>query len=281
MSNPRKIATLYFDHIDKPRFKKDPLQYAYEMKYGGGHAFISPDEIVEVHLRHDNNCVLLQYDIPEDEQEKIGKVFEITNPERAYSDAPNTYLSATSDVSHCDMLKFEYFAGYWEYTKIPLETNSEEDSYSDSDINKVSSVFVPYNIESKQEFLKNKNEEYRRLLTNLHNMESRQQEIQKNLRTDRIMQGAGTVLTIGLAVFAPFDVALPCSSLMVAGIFYLQTEISRLKENDFYWNKHKSQFLSSHSIFSRCFPKEEPKFILEDEISGLEKTAACLRRGNT
>jgi len=178
-----------------------------------------------------------------------------------------------------DILKFEYFSGYVEYTKtiVSDESNSDPDcdNHSDSEsYEEIKSVFDC--TEAKKIFCQNKIAEYEQLHSDLENIETREKNIkqslfhyQNTLRNYAPFAGITTVLAIGSCIYNSDKRGLITLPMLVGGALYLSYEIHRLNENVSLLEKEKRNLLSKHlSLFARN-NRKEPLAVIENEVNYL------------
>lgn len=110
-----RIETVYFTP-NVTAFMQDPMDYLMSsQQLGGGIFYISPEEVVQDHFKNhpERDCLLLQYNIPSDQQFIISKLYQEQKGVAGFVSS----FCASADLRPKDILNVDYYAGYWEYSK--------------------------------------------------------------------------------------------------------------------------------------------------------------------
>lgn len=109
-----KITQVWF-HADSNQFMQSQLDYVDSVQHYLGSIFYTNEKVAEF-LDDKNSMILLKYEIPEAEQEKITQLYYQAKRMNFTHRGVKDVFCATSSVLPIEIINFDYYVGYCKYS---------------------------------------------------------------------------------------------------------------------------------------------------------------------
>jgi hypothetical protein len=248
-SQERKLPTLYIE-----AGYEVTLDYVFTIPrhYGGYACYTDCGEIVNSLLNDapTQKITMMQYNIPEDHQEKMFKLSQKKGVKGIINGISNSFCP-TKKVPIGDILHYDYYAGYWEYSK-------------NTETNEIYSTFTPCDLFLKQAFLDNKH-----LLQINKQLDEVNNEIQLNERRFEL----GAVVALFSILFSDKLSVLFSTSFYVMNVQHLFNELAEYKANNeqaVQMEKTRDTIVSNHRLFAKSNNREpllQHETIIENKVT--------------
>lgn len=250
MSNVR-----YEDPISKIYYISDddqitPNYFANLQRMGGCACYINYHQILDYHFKYfDKKIFILEYDIPPDQQEKILKLY---NETKGIANNNPYSFSATYDIRPKELLNFDHYKGYWEFSRNKVTGNIISEFHACDDFFKQTTYQLIKNTDHLSISKKNLEQLDNALRNHIHSI------------------GLSSLLII--SAFA-FDNPIISASLLLGGTVYLSYELYQLnqklneKEKTINFIRHER---AQHSLFAKQ-PKINLNLVVENKSLKIAK----------
>lgn len=226
----RKLSKLYIEADYEVT-----LDYVFSIPraYSGYTCYTDCDENVTSTLNHfpTKKIIMMQYDIPEAHQETLFNLSQKKGIKGIVNGISNSFCP-TKKIPIGDILHFDYYAGFWEYSK-NMETN------------KIISSFTPCDMFLKQAFLDNK-----KLLKITNQLDEKNNEIEIIERRLEL----GAVVALLSILFSHKFSSLFSTSFYLLNLELIFNELTEYKNNIEQANqmeKMRDSIVSNHTLFAK------------------------------